>query len=96
MEESFKRLFQIEKDKVTCFIQGSASLNVGTFYGLLFEQYFHGRIAANGYSGKFRQLVSAKETQAVATKKRNVLGSNADTLVTTTLRIPKLEITKFS
>lgn len=68
MEESFKTLFQVEKNKITCFIRGAASLNVGTFYGLMFEQYFHGRIAANGYAGKLRRLASLEETKVAAAK----------------------------
>ena len=96
MEEAFKQLFRIEKNKIICLLQGSAALNVGSFYGMLFEQYFHGRVAENGYTGKIRRLKSAKDTRAADTKKRTALGAIADNVITSTLHIPKLGITQFS
>jgi hypothetical protein len=96
MESAFNALFQFEKIKVTCLVKGAAALNVGTFYGLLFEQYFHRQIGAMGYEGKFRQLLSPGDTQAASTKKRGMYGKTIEKLVASKHRIPKLPINNFA
>jgi hypothetical protein len=69
---------------------------VGTFYGLLFEQYFHRQIGAMGYEGKFRQLLSPSDTQAASTKKRGMYGKTIEMFVASKHRIPKSPINNFA
>lgn len=96
VDEAFKKLFVMSKNKVTCVMKGATALNLGTFYGLLFEPYFHVRISERGYSGKCRRLLSPDNTRTAATKKRTVLGVKTDQLKIFTLNIPKMPIFEFN
>ena len=84
MERAFETLFKWEKRQLTCFIKGAVALHFGTFYGILFEQFFHSQILSNGYTGRCKQLEPP-------TRKRKVFGIS-DFL----LKIPKLVINKFT
>jgi hypothetical protein len=86
MEQAFSTLFRWEEKKLSCFIKGAAALNVGTFYGILFEQYFHSRIDSHGYTGKLRLLKATN-------RKRRIFRPAEDT---TTFKIPRLAVHKFT
>jgi len=57
METAFSMMFKLTKSKSECFLHGAMGLHLGTFYGLLFEPYFHRRMTEQGYKGKIRKLV---------------------------------------
>ena len=42
-------------------LQESTALNVDSFYGALFEPFFHDRVAENGYTGNIRRLKSVTD-----------------------------------
>jgi hypothetical protein len=44
MDTAFSMMFKLTKAKTECLLYGAISLHLGTFYGLLFEPYFHQKI----------------------------------------------------
>jgi hypothetical protein len=56
MEGAFGMMFKLTRHKTECFVHGAMGLHLGTFYGLLFEPYFHSRVTTQGYTGRMRQL----------------------------------------
>ena len=95
MEEAFKTLFQISKNKVSCSIPEPIALNVGTFYGLLFKPYFHSCVGRQGFSGKCRRLMSETTSATSTVKKLNIWGTKVNKLETITWRIPRMDVHRF-
>ena len=58
METAFEHMFTLTKNKTQCHLYGAMSLQLGTFYGLLFEPYFHRRVCEQGYKGRMRKLIA--------------------------------------
>ena len=56
MMKAFELMFKFTKTKIECFLHGGMTLSTGTFYGLLFEPYFHSRVKEQGYKGRMRLL----------------------------------------
>lgn len=56
MMKSFEQMFKVTKTQIQCFLNGGVTIGSGSFYGLLFEPYFHSRIKEQGYAGRFRVL----------------------------------------
>ena len=53
-------------------------LHTGTFYGILFEPWFHARIADHGYIGRFRKLTTGWALNAATKKKRGLFGTSKE------------------
>jgi len=51
METAFSMMFKPTKVKTECLLYEAIGLHLGTFYGLLFEPYFHQKITKQGYKG---------------------------------------------
>jgi hypothetical protein len=58
METAFETMFKVSKSKIVTFLHAGIGLHLGTFYGLLFEPYFHARVTQQGYSGRIRKLMT--------------------------------------
>ena len=56
MEGAFDMMFKLTRHQTECFLHGAMGIHVGTFYGLLFEPYFHSRVTTQGYTGRMRKL----------------------------------------
>lgn len=69
METAFAMMFQVSKNKIETLLHAGIGLHLGTFYGLLFEPYFHARVTHQGYSGKIRRLSPAPSTADISLKK---------------------------
>jgi hypothetical protein len=54
MTAAYGKMFKITKFKVETFLHGAMGLHLGTFYGMLFEPYFHERYVAQSWHGKMR------------------------------------------
>jgi hypothetical protein len=96
IEAAFSTLFEVEKKKIICFVTAGYSLNLGTFYGLLFEPFFHRQIVVNGYTGRYRKLLTPVETRKAQTAKRTALGFKSDKLNISNYKIPKLNLNNYS
>ena len=70
METAFDTMFRVSKNKIQTFLHAGIGLHLGTFYGLLFEPYFHARVTEQGYSGRIRRLTSSASTESDRTKIR--------------------------
>jgi len=67
METAFETMFRVSKSKIQTFLHAGIGLHLGTFYGLLFEPYFHARVTQRGYSGRIRRLTpSANDATMVS------------------------------
>jgi hypothetical protein len=77
METAFEKMFLVSKSKIQTFLHAGIELHLGTFYGLLFEPYFHARVTQQGYSGRIRRLTPSKDGTMVPTvgTKRRFLGA---------------------
>jgi hypothetical protein len=73
METAFAMMFKLTRSKTECLLHGAMGFPIGTFYGLLFEPYFHRRITEQGYSGKIRKL-TANPPATSTTRKREWYG----------------------
>src|SRR5437762_7597296 len=93
---SFQKLFVIFKSKITCIIEEAMALDLGTFYGLLFEPYIHFSVSESGYSVKCRRLLSLDNTRTKATEMRTLLGVKRDRLESFLLHTAKMDILGFS
>jgi len=65
METAFHKLFQMTRQKIESFLQAGYGLHLGTFYGLMFEPFFHATITEQGYTGKFRRLTPPSPSENV-------------------------------
>jgi len=65
METAFQKLFQVTRKKIESFLQAGYGLHLGTFYGLMFEPFFHATITQQGYTGKFRRLTPPSSSESV-------------------------------
>lgn len=77
MEKSFEQLFRISKKSVETMLVSAEGLHTGTFYGILFEPWFHARIKDYGYIGRFRKLTTGWALNT-ATKKRSLFGKSKE------------------
>jgi hypothetical protein len=80
---------------VQTFIVAAEKLHMGTFFGILFEPWFHARISERGYTGRMRKLTTAAELAAAKTKKRNFFGRATDSLGVVDHHIPRSEKNHF-
>jgi len=98
MMRAFRELFKLTKEKTTCLIEGAMSLHTRTFYGLLFEPYFHERVKSVGYKGRFRMLNEVSpdtEGHRARRSKRNLCGLAKDRVPTRIYKIPQIPINIF-
>ena len=65
METAFNKLFQMTRKKIESFLQAGYGLHLGTFYGLMFEPFFHATITEQGYNGKIRRLTQPPSSESV-------------------------------
>lgn len=77
METAFETMFRVSKNRIQTFLHAGIGLHLGTFYGLLFEPYFHARVTQQGYSGRIRRLTPSQNNDAIApaTSKRKWWGA---------------------
>src|SRR5437762_5548619 len=68
METAFETMFRVSKNKIQTFLHAGIGLHLGTFYGLLFEPYFHARVTQQGYSGRIRRLTPSASIEIDSTK----------------------------
>ena len=78
MEKSFEQLFKISKKNVQTMLVSAEGLHTGTFYGILFEPWFHARIADYGYTGRFRKLTTGWALNTATKKKRGLFGTSKE------------------
>ena len=64
MEAAFAKMFSVSRNKIQTFLHAGVGLHLGTFYGLLFEPYFHARVCEQGYTGRIRRLTPATNDHA--------------------------------
>ena len=64
MEAAFHKLFQMTRKKIESFLNAGYGLHLGTFYGLMFEPYYHATITERGYNGKIRRLTPPPSTDS--------------------------------
>lgn len=95
MEQAWKSLFIVSKDKVQTLIAVGSELHLGTLFGMLFEPWFHTRISEQGYTGRLRKLTTGRELMENKKKKRNALGILKDNLGITEHIIPAARRHKF-
>lgn len=95
MQRSFEELFKVSRRQIETMLVSAEKLHVGTFYGILFEPWFHKRIAERGYTGRMRKLSSGREL--TANKKRPFFGINKDIdpLQTQQYTIPRSPLNQF-
>jgi len=60
MATAFKTMFRVSKSNIETFLHDGVGLHLGTFYGLLFEPYFHARVTQQGYAGRIRRLTPSQ------------------------------------
>lgn len=78
METAFETMFRVSKKKIQAFLPAGICLHLGTFYGLLFEPYFHAKVTQQGYSGRIRRLTpSASIESAEGIKVRTTTASSS-------------------
>ena len=89
---AFPKLYKITRDKIQCFLHAGMGLHLGTFYGLLFESYFHSLICERGYKRRMRLLKHDAENSA---RKRTPLGFKKSKRAVKRHEIPKLVYNQF-
>jgi hypothetical protein len=79
METAFETMFKVSKSKIVTFLHAGIGLHLGTFYGLLFEPYFHARVTQQGYSGRIRKLTTSITAASQDTSVRPPVTNSAAT-----------------
>jgi hypothetical protein len=95
MQKAFAALFSVEQDKIQSLLHINTDLNLETFFGILFEPWFHARVSKQGYTGRFRRLTTGHELAENKKKKRNVIGFAKDNLGIQSHYIPSGPSNKF-
>lgn len=97
MMKAFEQMFKFTKTKIECFLHGGMTLSTGTFYGLLFEPYFHSRVKEQGYKGRMRLLepVATENDPKPVKPKRTAWGTKKSSSVVIDYDIPILKYNVF-
>ena len=98
MMKAFEQMFKFTKTKIECFLHGGMTLSTGTFYGLLFEPYFHSRIKEQGYKGRMRLLepvATGNDDPKHVKTKRTVWGTKKSSSLVNDYDIPMLKYNVF-
>jgi len=69
-------LFKVSRRQIETMLASADKFHVGTFYGILFEPWFHTRITERGYTGRIRKLSNGREL--AANKKRGFFRTNKE------------------
>ena len=98
MMKAFEQMFKVTKTKIECFLHGGMTLSTGTFYGLLFEPYFHCRVKVQGYKNRMRLLepiATGKDDPKSVKTKRTAWGTKKSSSVVNDYDIPRLRYNVF-
>ena len=91
MEICFERLFSISRWKIQCLLNSGQGLYMGTLYGILFEPWFHRKIAKQGLNVKVRPL----EVEPSQTRKRRLLQIGSGSSDEVTMKWPPQKENRF-
>ena len=97
MKTAFETMFRMSKSKIQTFVHAGICLHLRTFYGLLFEPYFHARVTRQGCSGRIRRLSPSSNdpTMIPARIKRIWLGAKKLVTEVNNHKIPVQELHHF-
>jgi hypothetical protein len=91
MEICFERLFNVSKSKIQYLLNSGQGLHMGTLYGILFEPWFHRKIAEQDLNVKVRPL-KAETPQA---RKRKLLQVGLGHSDESTMKWPPQKLNRF-
>ena len=91
MEICFERLFNVMKSKIQCLLNSGQGLHMDTLYGILFEPWFHRKMAEQGLNVKIRPLKPVSPDA----RKRKLLQIGSGSSDEATMKWPPQKVNRF-